>query len=153
MTNAYLYKSTKRLLLITLFSSFCAFIANAQDGEALFNSNCKTCHSPFEKVVGPALKGIENRHSEEWLLKWIKNSPALIKSGDPDAVKLFNDNGKMQMTVFTNLKDDEIKAIVKYIVDVKPPAAAVAAKPTEEGGEPKSSNTWIYLLVAALLLY
>lgn len=153
MTNAYFYKSTKRLLLLTLFTAFYACVAFAQDGEALFNSNCKTCHSPFEKVVGPALKGIENRHSEEWLLKWIKNAPGMIKSGDPDAVKLYNDNGKMQMTVFTNLKDEEIKAIIKYIVDVKPPAAAVAAKPTEEGGEEKSSNTWIYLLVAAFGLY
>ncbi len=153
MTNAYLYKSTKRLLLLTLFTAFYSCVAFAQDGEALYNSNCKTCHSPFEKVIGPALKGMETRHSEEWLLKWIKNAPAMIKSGDPTAVKLFNDYGKMQMTVFTNLKDEEIKAIVKYIVDLKPPAAAVAAKPTEEGGEEKSSNTWIYLLVAAFVLY
>lgn len=153
MTNAYLYKSTKRLLLLTLFTAFSACVAFAQDGEALFNSNCKTCHSPFEKVLGPALKGMETRHSEEWLLKWIKNAPGMIKSGDPEAVKLYNDNGKMQMTVFTNLKDEEIKAIIKYIVDVKPPAAAVAAQPTEEGGEEKSSNTWIYLLVAAFVLY
>ncbi len=153
MTNVYSYKSTKRLLLFTLFSAFYACAAIAQDGEALFNNNCKTCHSPFDKVVGPALKGMDTRHSEEWLLKWIKNAPAMIKSGDPTAVKLYNDNGKMQMTVFTNLKDEEIKAIIKYVADIKPPAAAVAAKPTEEGGEEQSSNTWIYLLTAALVLY
>src|SRR5688572_627438 len=109
MTNAYLHKTLKRLLL-TLFIAFSSCVATAQDGEALFNNNCKTCHSPFEKVIGPALKGMETRHSEEWLLKWIKNAPAMIKSGDPTAVKLYNDYNKQQMTVFTNLKDDEIRA-------------------------------------------
>jgi len=153
MTNAYLYKSIKRLILLSLFTAFSASVALAQDGEALFNNNCKTCHSPFEKVVGPALKGVENRHSEEWLLKWIKNSPGMIKSGDAEAVKLYNDNGKQQMTVFTNLKDDEIKAILTYIKDVKPPAASVAAKTTEEGGEEKGSNAWLYLIGAAIILY
>lgn len=154
MTNAYLYKSTKRLLLLTLSIAFSVCVAFAQDGEALFNNNCKTCHSPFEKVVGPALKGVENRHSEEWLLKWIKNAPGMVKSGDAEAVKLFNDNGKQQMTVFTNLKDDEIKAILTYIKEVKPPAAAVTTKTTdEEGGEEKSSNAWIYLIAAAVVLY
>jgi cytochrome c2 len=154
MTNAYMQTSIKRLLLLSLFLAFSACVAFAQDGEALFNNNCKTCHSPFEKVVGPALKGVENRHSEEWLLKWIHNAPGMIKSGDAEAVKLYNDNGKQQMTVFTNLKEDEIKAILTYIKDVKPPAAAVTQKPVdEEGGEEEGGSTWIYLLGAAVVLY
>lgn len=154
MTNAYLYKSTKRLFLLTLFSVFFTCIAFAQDGEALFNSNCKTCHSPFEKVLGPALKGMETRHSEEWLIKWIRNAPAMIKSGDPAAVKLYNDYNKMPMTVFTNLKDEEIKAIIKYVAEVKPPAASVA-KPVADGeeGAEESTNIWIYLLIGAFVLY
>jgi len=154
MTNAYHRKSIKRLLLFTLSFIFSACIAFAQDGEALFNNNCKTCHSPFEKVIGPALKGMETRHSEEWLIKWIKNAPAMIKSGDPAAVKLYNDYNKQMMTVFTNLKDEEIKAIITYVKDVKP--AGPAAPPTAGPGDepvPESSNAWIYLLIAAVILY
>src|SRR6188768_218162 len=140
MTIAYHRQSIKRLLLFTLSFIFSACIAFAQDGEALFNNNCKTCHSPFEKVVGPALKGVETRHSEEWLIKWIKNAPAMIKSGDPAAVKLFNDNNKQMMTVFTNLKDDEIKAILTYIKDVKPPGPPVVTTVNGEEPQPESSN-------------
>jgi len=152
MTNAYLPKSTKRLLFFLLPFVFSAFVSFAQDGEALFNANCKTCHSPFEKVVGPALKGVENRHSEEWLIKWIKNAPAMIKSGDPAAVKLFNEY-KTQMTVFTNLKDEEVKAILTYIKEVQPPVAKGPAPPAPGEEVPESSNAWIYLLVAAVILY
>ncbi len=153
MINAYLHKSI-RLLLPALFFTLSSFMASAQDGEALFKNNCRTCHSPFERVTGPALKGVENRHSEEWLLKWIKNAPGMIKSGDPEAVKLYSENkDRGMMQIFTNLKDDEIKAILKYIKEVQPPVAAVAAKTDDEGGEEKSSNTWLYLIAAAVLLY
>src|SRR4051812_27839608 len=86
-------------------------IAFAQDGEALFKSNCTSCHAINDKVIGPPLKNVQTKHSEEWLLKWVHNSQALVKAGDADAVKLFNDNNKVVMTSF-NLKDPEIKAII-----------------------------------------
>src|SRR6185295_9572610 len=56
------------------------------------------------------------------------------------------------MTAFTNLKEEEITAILTYIKDVKPPVAAVT-KTTEENGEEKSTNTWLYLLIAVIILY
>ena len=141
------------LLAFFLFFICSFFTAAGQDGEALFNNNCRTCHSPFEPGVGPALKGVENRHSEEWLLKWIHNNQALIKAKDPEALKLYNDNGQKQMTVFTNLKDDEIKAILKYIKEVQPPSAKGPTPPPGETPTEEPSNAWIYLLIAGILLY
>src|SRR4051812_24505670 len=100
-------------IICFLLSSFSLHI-NAQDGEALFKANCTSCHAIKDRVIGPALAGVSSRHAEPWLLKWIHNSQAMIKTGDADAVKLFNDNNKIVMTSF-NLKDDEIKAILGYI--------------------------------------
>jgi len=76
------------------------------------------------KITGPGLEGIMDRvppPAEEWLLKWIKNSDAMIKSGDEYAVKIYEANGKAQMTVFADMPDDEIKAVIKYIKEYKPP--------------------------------
>ncbi len=89
-------------------------MANAQDGEALFKANCAACHSIGKgKLVGPDLKGVIDRHPEVWLQKWIRSSQSLVKAGDPDAVKLFNDN--MQIVMPDQIiSDDEINAIIAY---------------------------------------
>ena len=138
------------VLIISLFSFTTDF---AQDGEALFKANCTSCHKVKEKVIGPALAGTSNRHSEEWLIKWIRNSQSMVKSGDPTAVKLFNENNKLVMTSF-NLKDDEIKAILAYIKveEVKPDA--VKGPATGVSGSPEEKKTiWPWLLLAAVVLY
>src|SRR5438552_1059329 len=123
-----------------LFFSLCLFLGyavRAQDGEALFKNNCTSCHHINDYFgVGPALKNVQTKHSEEWLLKWVHNSQAMVRAGDPDAVKLFNDNKKTIMTSFS-LKEDEIKAIIGYIKtesEKAPPATAtpVAGQPSPE---------------------
>ena len=58
--------------ILTGFSMSAQDAPSVQDGEALFKANCASCHAVKEKVVGPALKGIETRRPEEWLIKWIK---------------------------------------------------------------------------------
>src|SRR4051812_13853457 len=127
MSLPYL-KKLSRLFLILFSLSIPATHLYAQDGEALFKANCTSCHAINDKVIGPALKNVQTKHSEEWLLKWVKNSQTLVKSGDADAVKLFNDNNKIVMTSF-NLKDAEIKAIVGYI-KAESEKAPMAATPT-----------------------
>lgn len=130
-----------------LFLSFFLSInpASAQpDGEKIFKQNCAVCHSMgTNKVTGPGLKGVMTRvPNEEWLLKWIRNNDALIKSGDSYAVKISAFDAS-QMTTFTNLSDDEIKATIAYIKDYKEPTAVDtptgdggAAVPAEEGVNP-----------------
>lgn len=108
-------------------------------GESLFNANCKTCHRVHQKLVGPALENVYNRApSIEWIKAFIKNSSAVIASGDEYAVKLYNDYGKTQMTAFTGLKDDQIMAILAYIQDETkkgPPVAAAQPTATDGGGQ------------------
>ncbi|MCC7051596.1 MAG: c-type cytochrome [Bacteroidia bacterium] len=93
-------------------------------GEKLFKQSCSSCHSiGTNKVVGPGLSGVESRWSDKALLhKWIHNSAEVLKSGDAYANKMFEENGKVPMTAFPDLKDSDIDAILDYIKN--PPQAA-----------------------------
>ena len=72
-------------------------------GKELFNSNCAACHKLDAKATGPALRGIAQKHDKEWLYKWIHNPAAMIKSGDAAAVKVYEENNKVNMTAFPTL--------------------------------------------------
>src|ERR1043165_706183 len=93
--------------VLALFTTLLFFtnllFADAGEGEKLFNANCTSCHAINSKVVGPALKDVDKRHSEAWLLKWINNSPAMVKSGDAEALKIYNEYNQSAMTAFKNL--------------------------------------------------
>ena len=97
-------------------------------GDALFKNNCASCHALDEVVVGPALRGVNKRHAQAWLINWIKNSSKMVQSGDKEAVKLFNDYNKQQMPSFA-FSDDEIKSILAYVEAAPAAAAPDAAKP------------------------
>lgn len=91
--------------------------ADALAGKEIFTGSCAACHNTgADKLVGPGLKGVRQRTpGEAWLQKWIKNSSALIATGDAYAVKVFNDNGQIQMTSFANLSDQQIKQVLDYV--------------------------------------
>ncbi|WP_394355918.1 c-type cytochrome [Spirosoma profusum] len=110
--------------------------ADAEKGKTLFTNNCAQCHSVTdEKVVGPGLKGIRDRApGGDWLHKWIKNSSALIASGDQYANQVFNANGKIQMSSFPSLSDADIDGILAYVDQASAPAKPAA------GGE-QGNNT------------
>jgi len=155
-----------RYLTITLFALFLNVISLSQvvaqpDGGAIFKANCTSCHVVGDnKVVGPGLKNVHQRRSEEWLVKWIKNSSALIKSGDADAVKVFEENNKIAMPAF-NLSDDEIKSVIAYIKteSEKAPAAAAPgtadpnAAPGEENQEDGSPTVLLLVTIGLIALY
>ncbi|WP_082161650.1 c-type cytochrome [Rufibacter radiotolerans] len=100
-------------------------------GSTLFKNNCVQCHSAgSDVVVGPGLKDVGKRRSKDWLHKWIKNSSALIQSGDKDAVAVFNQYSKQQMPSFA-FSDDEIDSILAYL---EQESAAPVAAATSPGG-------------------
>lgn len=141
MRKNYLYSSYKSSIFI-LFISLFSLSAFSQDisteasavsaGKQLFDANCKTCHRVDKKLIGPALAGVYDRvPSINWIKSFVKNSSAVIASGDPYAVNLYAQYNKMQMTAFNSLKDPDIMNILAYI------KAETDKKPEENAGTPE----------------
>ena len=114
------------LLLLLLFSTS----SYAQDGDpvtgkALFNTNCAACHSLDKNLTGPLLRGFEARLAEDegldrdWIDAWIRNSSALIKSGDAYAVKIYAEYNNAAMTPMPQLTDEDINNILAYTAQPK----------------------------------
>ena len=122
-------------------------------GKALFNSNCAACHKLDGKSTGPALRGVADKHEKAWLYKWIHNSSDMIKSGDPVAVKLFEEYNKAVMTSFPQLSTNDIDDIIAYTSEVKAAPAAPAALPgVQAGASQGGSSNNVILGVLALVL-
>jgi len=141
------------LMLFTIHSTSQA--QDVKEGESLFKANCTTCHQVGRKVTGPALAGMSERHSEEWLISWIKNSQAMIKAGDPVAVALFEEYNNLVMTSYSHFSDDQIKNIIAY---VKAEEVKLAEKANSPGGGDGAgaapsgdANTWMILGLVGLV--
>ncbi|REA59923.1 cytochrome C [Dyadobacter luteus] len=126
-------------------------------GESLFKNNCAQCHAVTdERVVGPGLKGATSRQDMPWLIKWVRNSQAVIASGDPYAVKLYNEYSKAQMTSFPNLSEDDIKSIFAYVDQAAtapaPTAAAAGGAPAATGAADSGPSDLFMIVVVALVV-
>jgi mono/diheme cytochrome c family protein len=90
--------------------------ASAQEsGKQIFQKSCAACHSiGGGRLVGPDLAGVNNKRPEDWLLKFIKSSEKLLKSGDKTATDLFEEFNKMPMPDQA-LSDDQIKKVLAHI--------------------------------------
>lgn len=146
-----LVKQASLFVLAVAFSLFyTTTTASAQDGKALFQANCASCHNPLKDATGPALKGksaeVPNR---EWIYKWVHNSAALIASGDKYANQIYNEWKKVPMTSFPNLSTEEIDAIIKYVDEYVDPNAAPPGQTVSH--EPATDNTWLYAMITIVL--
>ncbi|MBA10231.1 MAG: cytochrome C [Flavobacteriaceae bacterium] len=119
----------------------------AQDGDptkgkSLFNTNCAACHNLDKKMTGPALRGVEARLANDegldrnWLNSWIRNSSALIKSGDAYANKIYAEYNGAAMTAFPQFSDQDLSDILAYTAQEKAQPATVAAA----SGIPSAQN-------------
>ena len=120
-------------------------------GKELFNSLCAACHKLDGPATGPALRNVADKHDREWIYKWVHNSGELIKSGDPTAVKLFEENNKSIMTPFPQLSEMDIDNILAY---TSQPKAEVVASNDSGGGQGGGSGDSINstLILGALVL-
>ena len=157
---------SKLIYLSLLFLSILCTPLQAQEadlakGKSLFNANCAACHQLDKKMTGPALRYVETRLSEDegldrdWLNAWIRNSAAVIKSGDAYANKIYNEYNGAAMTAFPQLSDEDISNILAYTAQDKatPAVAAVTTQaPTStEGGLSKDIILGALAILFALL--
>ncbi|MDF2190911.1 c-type cytochrome [Paraflavitalea sp. CAU 1676] len=145
-------KRTLLSALLIVVLSFGNRIA-AQDGKALFDLNCATCHKVDKDLTGPALKGIEDRVKDKKLLhEWIRNNSKVLASGDKYFNDLYSRWNKTAMSVFPSLTDPEIDAILKYIKDYKAPAAPTGGDTAAPDGKMGESDSAILYGVLTLIL-
>ena len=143
-------------LIILLFTiSISASAQNTEEGEKLYKANCTACHHIDNKLIGPALRGVSDKYSEEWLIKWIKNSAEMIAAGDPDAIAIWEEYNKSPMTAFPYFSDDDVRNILAYI-EQAPEKQAVVATTSVDGGalivEDQTSDYLILTIAIVLLL-
>jgi mono/diheme cytochrome c family protein len=140
------------LLLIFSFSSHSQDL-DINKGKSLFNANCAACHKLNKNLIGPALAGVSEKYEKEWLYTWIKNSSAMIKSGDERAVAIWEEYNKAAMNAFPQLSNEDIDNILAY-TDYKP-EPVVAATALSSGTvqlEPQSSLSQDLVLVALIII-
>jgi cytochrome c2 len=133
---------------------------NLDEGKTLFKNNCASCHNKNMKddLTGPALGGVQARWEgrEELLYSWIRNSSAVIASGDAYAVNLYSKWNNSVMTAFPNLTDQEMESILGYIDGVYngtygAPAIVAGDPSAPTAAAPKSSNTLLYFTLFLIL--
>lgn len=104
-----------------------------------FKKKCSSCHMiGGGDLVGPDLKGVNERRKKEWLLGFIQDAPSRINAGDPIAVELFKKYRKVQQMPEQELSKEEILSLLDFIkkggkgfsqsVEMK---SALEAKPTD----------------------
>jgi hypothetical protein len=90
-------------------------------GEQLYQANCTMCHFKTTEEFGPFLnKHIIAVHKKDWLIKFIENGNDLYLSGDPTAIKVYEqfrakNYGNIKHPDLSYLKKTDIEDILEYI--------------------------------------
>ena len=133
--------SLKRLLpSLTLFLVFSLNLMGQEgdpgNGKKLFNTNCAACHKLDKKLIGPPLKGISEKRTNEWLQAWIKDNNALRASGDQDAIDIFEEYQGMPMIAYPQLSEQDINDIIAFTDDKLVDAAVADASEVPQEVDP-----------------
>lgn len=89
--------------------------ANPPSGPMLFMQNCASCHAVKRDLVGPMMKDVTKRRTEDWLYKMITNGDDLVKNGDPTAVELYKTWHIPHHPSYQLLDKAEVQALIDYL--------------------------------------
>ena len=148
-------KPIGKRLPILLLSFFAFSIINnvaAQDGKAVFNSKCASCHKMGKDMTGPDLQGIIGKWdgNVQGLHTWIKNYKDAIAQGIPRAKQIVGWNASADMNVFGNsITDAEIDAVLKYADEWQP--TVVTKGPENGNGKSANENAVIFGVISLIL--
>lgn len=85
--------------------------AMADAGEAYFNGVCIACHQIDNRMVGPAMRGVMERRSPEWVMNIILNTNEMLEE-DPIAKALLEEY-QAPMT-YMGTSEEEARQLVEY---------------------------------------
>ncbi len=106
--------------------------AQQDDGRQHFETLCVVCHTVGGgTLIGPDLRGVEDRRSEDWIIRFVQSSQQMVSAGDSTAVALFEEYGSILMPD-APLTDAEIRSVIAYTSQGEALAAAPAPDATAE---------------------
>ncbi|MFD2099975.1 c-type cytochrome [Flagellimonas iocasae] len=85
----------------------------AARGKAKFDGICVACHMIDKRMIGPALKGVYDRRSPEWVMNMIMNPDGMLKE-DPIAKALLKEYNNAIM-LNQNLTEAEARDVAEYL--------------------------------------
>lgn len=85
--------------------------ALVKKGQAIFDSKCVICHTIDTRMIGPALAGITERRSPEWIMNMMIN-PQEMTAKDPVAKALLEEY-KTPM-VNQNVSEEDARALLEF---------------------------------------
>ena len=105
----------KMKMLLLVVGIFVFTLSRGDEGEDLFKLTCKACHTIGKgRLVGPDLLNVSDKHSQEWMVSFIKSSSSMVNSGDEEAVAIFDEYNKLLMPD-NAYSDGQIINILAYI--------------------------------------
>jgi cytochrome c551/c552 len=142
----------RKFALIVFVLSLVSFIkVSAQDGKALFNNNCASCHNPSKDMTGPKLGDVLERDPYNGdmskIVHWVQNVDKLLAT-DPYYKGLMAKYGA-RMTPFPSLSEKDIAAIIDYTAKAATPTTTVdnGPKPPETG-----NKNWVIFGIISLIM-
>ncbi|WP_281755284.1 c-type cytochrome [Neptunitalea chrysea] len=85
----------------------------AEKGKAIYMEKCTACHMATKKLVGPALKGVYDVRSPEWVMNMIINPIEMLKK-DPIAKALQEEcNGAVMID--QRISQEDARSIAEYL--------------------------------------
>jgi protein SCO1/2 len=91
-------------------------VLQEHDGGYLFRTRCNSCHnlSGGDHELGPGLAGVTTKRTEAWLQSWLSDPSAMIDSGDPIALELYERYNRIRMP---NLKltPSDVAKLIDYL--------------------------------------
>ena len=85
----------------------------AEKGKVTFNQKCTACHMANRKLIGPAMNGLYERRSPEWVMNMLLNPAEMLKK-DPVAIALLKEYNNIMM-LNQNLSNEEARSITEYL--------------------------------------
>lgn len=85
----------------------------AAKGQKTFSTICVACHMAEQRLIGPALKGVFERRSPEWVMNMIMNPDGMLKE-DPIAKALLKEYNNAVM-LNQNLSEEDTRAVAEYL--------------------------------------
>lgn len=86
--------------------------ALVEKGKEIYKTNCTACHKIGKRFVGPALAGVTERRTPEWVMNIIMNPEEMAKK-DPTAKALLAEY--MAPMANQNITEEEARAILEFL--------------------------------------